>query len=439
MSASTASTRGGFGQTAKMFFLGAIIALFGMLAIAGPAKAAPVSMDLTNGQLNLGFAFRGAEVLPAPATIGATNLPNLWNARDTVNAQNPFSALPVGCLTPGLLDITVSPPTPVGSNPLPACTGNPAAATVAGELVGNAVTITGSPQPTANGGLGPVPQPTATPVGWGLPNGFRFPIMVVPNPLDNSPVPISIATTGDLTGTFDSVSGALSLAGPIEARVLTGLSSNPLGSYCALPLTGLTLSTTSNDDFPGVPFNSADGFAGEGALTGTYNITADATSYAGADCGTVNSVSKGSGSIWVSNGIDEPPVCPDNTTGIPPACEPIPCPAGFTGNEPDCVQLAARIGTVAVSGPARVKKGASASYRVTIRNTGNTAATGVRLVASGRGIRLNSPIGTIAAGGTRTETLRVRPRVIGTVKATFRVSSANAGSRSAMKTIKVVK
>ena len=85
----------------------------------------------------------------------------------------------------------------------------------------------------------------------------------------------------------------VSLSGPIEARVLVGLASNPLGEYCALPLAGLTLSTTSNADFPGVPFDQ--GFNGPGALTGTYNITDDATSVGGADCATVNGVSKGAG------------------------------------------------------------------------------------------------------------------------------------------------
>ena len=439
MSASTASTRGGFGRTAKMVLLGAMIACFGVLAIAGPAKAAPVSMELTNGQLNLGFAFRGAEIMPAPPSVQlaappapATPLPDLWDARATTSTVNPLSALPAGCLTPALLNLTTTPPSAVGANPEAPCNGNPASATVSGELVGDAVTIPGS----LDTGLGAVPGANPS-TSWGMPSGFRFPIMVVPNPLDGSPVPVSIASTGALTGTFISGTGALSLAGPIEARVLTGLATNPLGSYCALPLAGLTLSTTSNDDFPGVPF--VVGFDQGGALTGTYNIVDNATSVGGADCGTVNSVSKGLGSVWVSNGIATPPECPEFTTGIPPACEPIPCPAGFTGNEPDCVQLRATIGSLSVTGPARVKAGKTVSYTAKIKNTGNATATGVRLIASGRGISFNAPVGSINAGVTRTVNVRVRPRTVGTIKATFRATSGNAGSKTVTKNIRVVR
>lgn len=438
MSASTASTRGGFGRTAKMLFLGAMIACFGVLAIAGPAKAAPVSMELTNGQLNLGFAFRGAEIMPAPPSVQlaappapATPLPDLWDARETTTTVNPFSALPAGCLTPALLNLTTTPdPTPVGANPEAPCNGNPASATVSGELVGDAVTIPGS----TDGGLGAVPGANPS-TSWGMPSGFRFPIMVVPNPLDGSPVPVSIASTGNLTGTFNSGTGALTLNGPVEARVLTGLATNPLGSYCALPLAGLTLSTTSNDDFPGVPFTS--GFDQEGAITGTYNITDDATSVGGANCGTVNSVSKGLGSVWLSNGIAEPPVCPEFTTGIPPACEPIPCPTGFIGNEPDCVQLKARIGSLTVTGPASVRKGQNVTYKAQIRNTGNATATGVRLIASGRGISFNAPVGSINAGATRSVNIRVRPKTAGTIRVTFKATSGNAGSKTVTKTIRV--
>jgi hypothetical protein len=351
-------------------------------------------MELTNGQLNLGFAFRGAEILPSPQALGPNPLPNLWVARNqTVPAQG-------ACLA------NIGGPGPGGS-----CGLNPVNATVSGDNDGGAVTIAA--------------------------NQFQFPIMVVPNPLDGSPVPVTIASTGPVTGTFDSVTGDLNLDGAIEAQVLVGLTTNPLGQYCALPLAGLTLSTDSNDDFPGVPFT--EGFSGEGAITGTYNITNDATSVGGADCGTVNSVSKGLGSIWVSNGIAEPPECPEFTTGIPPACEPIPCPAGFTGNEPDCVQLRATIGSLSVTGPARVKAGKTVSYTAKIKNTGNATATGVRLIASGRGISFNAPVGSINAGVTRTVNVRVRPKTVGTIKATFRATSGNAGSKTVTKNIRVVR
>jgi hypothetical protein len=437
MNAANASAKGLAGKRLGALILGALVACLGAFALAGPAKAAPVSMELTNGQLNLGFAFKGAEILPAPSSVQldpppdpATPLPDLWDARDTTDTTNPTAALPAGCLTPALLDLTTNPPTPVGANPEAPCNGNPASATVSGDLTGNAVTIEGS----ADGGLGAVPG-TDPPTSWGLPSGFRFPIMVVPNPLDGSPVPVTLASTGDLTGTYDAGTGALSLAGPIEARVLVGLASNPLGEYCALPLTGLTLSTTSNDDFPGVPFTS--GFDGDGALTGTYNITDDATSVGGADCSTVNAVSKGLGSVWVSSGIAEPPTCPEFTTGIPPNCEPIPCPAGFSGNEPNCVRLQARIGSVRVVGPRNARRGRLVTFRVAVRNVGNATLTRGRLVASSRGVRVNTRIGPINAGKTRVIRVRVRFQRLGRQRLVIRVARQGAGNKAVVKFIRV--
>jgi hypothetical protein len=387
------------GLKATALILGALIACLGIFAFStSQAKAAPFSMSLTNGQLNLGFAFKGAVILPAPDRIPASNptanLPDLWAARAGGGA-----CLPASC--------------PV----------NPSTATVSGDLTGNAVTVTGTPD-------------TGAP-GFGLPSGFQFPVMVVPNPLDGSPVPVTIASSGNLTGTYDSGTGALTLNGPIEARVLTGINSNPLGSYCSLALEGLSLSTASNTDFPGVPFTS--GLTGSGALTGVYNITQDAVSVGSADCATVNQVSKGAGSVWVSNNIAEPPVCPDGTTGIPPNCVPDNCPTGQIGTPPNCVPAKATISKVAVSGPSKIKVRKSAAFKVKITNSGNISATGVRLRVSGRGIAANSNVGTVGAGVTRTVTVRVRPQRTGKVKGTFKVTSSNAGSKSATRTVRVVR
>jgi hypothetical protein len=391
------------GRKATALILGALIACLGIFAFStSQAKAAPFSMDLTNGQLNLGFAFKGAVILPSPDRIPATNptanLPDLWAAR----ADTPTGA----CL---------------GTSTCPV---NPNKATVSGDLTGNAVTVTGSPD---NGAAN----------SFGLPNGFRFPVMVVPNPLDGTPVPVTIASTGNLTGTFDSSTGALTLNGPIEARVLTGINSNPLGSYCALPLEGLSLSTSSNADFPGVPFES--GLSGSGALTGLYNITQDAVSVGGADCAIVNQVSRGAGSVWVSNNIAEPPVCPEGESGIPPNCIPDNCPTGQIGTPPNCVPAKAKISRVAVSGPSKIKVRRSSAFKVKITNSGNISATGVRLRVSGRGITVNSNVGTVGAGATRTVTVRVRPQRTGKATATFKVTSSNAGTRSAKRTVRVVR
>jgi hypothetical protein len=117
----------------------------------------------------------------------------------------------------------------------------------------------------------------------------------------------------------------------------------------------------------------------------------------------------------------EPPVCPELTVGTPP----------------DCVALEARISRLIVTGPSILRKGKAANFRAKITNFGNAPATGVRLVASGRGIRLSSPVGTVSPGATRTVKLRVRPSRTGRIKATFKAVSGNAGSKAVRRSLRV--
>jgi hypothetical protein len=274
---------------------------------------------------------------------------------------------------------------------------------------------------------------------------FRFPIMIVPNPLDGSPVPITLMAGDDITGTV-TAEGDLNLEGPIEVQVLVGLASNPLGEYCALPLpnrnadgtgsgplkltSGFSLPTAVG--FNGTPFDS---LSGPGALTGTWNVTEDSVSVGGADCDTVNSVSKGLGGIWLGAGIDEPadfPTCEDlGKFGTFPNCTDDPPP-------PPPPPAKASIGKVTVSGPGNVKRNRGATWKVRIPNTGNAAATGVRVSAKGRGVKVSGSAGSVAAKKAKTVTLKVkRLRRVGKFTVTFRVTSKNAGSKTVKKTVRV--
>jgi len=99
----------------------------------------------------------------------------------------------------------------------------------------------------------------------------------------------------------------------------------------------------------------------------------------------------------------------------------------------------ARIGSVQVIGRARVKRNRPAIYTVRVRNTGNIAATGVRLRVSGRGVSANVAVGSINPRATRTVRVRLRPRAVGRIRALFRATSRNAGTRAAAKIIRVVR
>ena len=94
---------------------------------------------------------------------------------------------------------------------------------------------------------------------------------------------------------------------------------------------------------------------------------------------------------------------------------------------------------VKVSGPAKVKRKKKATYKVGISNSGNAAATGVRLKVSGRGLTFNTSVGVIEGGTTRTVKVKVKPKKPGKVKASFKVTSENAGGKTIRKTIKVKK
>jgi hypothetical protein len=452
----------------KKFLLFLSFLITGFIAITIPASAAPFSMSLDNARINLGFAFQDQTVLPAPSEVpanpdgipptGIIPLPDLWEARATSSVPGlfggtPSSFKPAGCATPvtfGLYNAIVPPsvvpvptsapnsgapvpgsvppvPTTPEGNPDYPCAGNPADATVSGNLSDDGDVAINSPSDTSA-----VTQ-------FGLPSGFQFPIMTVPNPLGPTPgpaiVPLSIASSGNIVGEYNSDNGHLVLNGPFEARVLTGLSTNPLGSYCSIRLAGLQLSTNSNDTYPGVPFTN--GIDGSGALTGTYNIQKDAVSVGGADCTNVNTVTKGVGSIWISNGITEPATCPVNTTGVPPNCLPVPCPAGSIGNEPNCVKSNAKLNRISIQGPKRAKRGKAVVYRIKLTNSGNSPINWVRIKVRGQGVAVNSPVNRINAGATRTVNVRVRPHRAGRIKVRFVAVPNNRIKQRAVRVLNV--
>ena len=99
----------------------------------------------------------------------------------------------------------------------------------------------------------------------------------------------------------------------------------------------------------------------------------------------------------------------------------------------------ARIGRPSVRGPDKVDQGRKVTFKVAIPNTGDAAATGVRLRVSGGGVSLEKQVGQVAADKTKNVKVRVKFSQSGRKRLTFRVSSANGGVKSARKTIIVNK
>ncbi|MBN8866645.1 MAG: VCBS repeat-containing protein [Solirubrobacterales bacterium] len=108
-------------------------------------------------------------------------------------------------------------------------------------------------------------------------------------------------------------------------------------------------------------------------------------------------------------------------------------PTGATGSPGPY----AAIGKVKVSGPAKVRKGRVAKFKVVVSNSGNAPARGVKLNVTGKGVRLGKAIGNVAGGAARTVVVKVKPKRTGKVKLKFAVRSDNAGGRIVGKTIRV--
>jgi hypothetical protein len=111
---------------------------------------------------------------------------------------------------------------------------------------------------------------------------------------------------------------------------------------------------------------------------------------------------------------------------------------GDSGTVP-CTGVSAipRLAGLGISGPGRAIRNQPTVFKVRIRNVGGRAVAGGRLFMSGRGVRAGATVGRIGGGRTRTVTVRARFRLRGPVRASFRVRTSNAGSKVAIRTVRV--
>ena len=101
------------------------------------------------------------------------------------------------------------------------------------------------------------------------------------------------------------------------------------------------------------------------------------------------------------------------------------------------VECVPRLAGLRVSGPGKVGKKKKAMFRIVIRNTGDAAASGLRVKATGRGVNGNRWIGNLPAGSSRTVELPLRFRRGGKTRVTFALTSNDAGRELVRKTVRV--
>ena len=106
--------------------------------------------------------------------------------------------------------------------------------------------------------------------------------------------------------------------------------------------------------------------------------------------------------------------------------------------DPDPIVSKASITQISVKGPKRLKRGKKATYRLIVTNSGNAAASGVKVRASGRGIAsFSSSIGEIPGGASKSIKVKLKATRAGKSKITFRATSTNAGGKSAQTKVAV--
>ncbi len=120
------------------------------------------------------------------------------------------------------------------------------------------------------------------------------------------------------------------------------------------------------------------------------------------------------------------PLGPESKISAPPlsvACE------GLAGK--------ARVGRVRVKGPGKVKRGGKGTYRVTVTNVGTATATGLKVSASGKGVKGAARAGKLRPGKTKTIKVKVKFRRSGTSRVKFRVGGKGLKPRSTFRKIRV--
>lgn len=95
------------------------------------------------------------------------------------------------------------------------------------------------------------------------------------------------------------------------------------------------------------------------------------------------------------------------------------------------------IGSASVTGPGKAKRGKAAAFKIVVSNTGDAPVTAVKLAVSGKGVSLRSTLGTISPEASRSVTVRPKFNKTGRVSVTFKITSANGGTKTVRRVVRV--
>ena len=267
---------------------------------------------------------------------------------------------------------------------------------------------------------------------------FNMPIVWIPDPTaGGAPIPMKFGPEGDLNGTWNSATGALSLTGTLQVDVIWGFNVDG-PQICRFLAPDVTWTTSPNAISPGVPFNSPQGLEGDGAISAFWPSLPSGTAINGdSNCNKPNAVVRDPGAVWLSSGISEVPPAPtcqaEGKDGLWPDCTDIEWPEPEPEPVVDITQVAVGKATVAAGKKVKVK--------VKVTNAGDLAASGliVKLKSNKKTVKVPRQVNlNVPAGQTATVTFTVTALKNASGKAIITASSSGKSGKGLV-TVKKVK
>jgi hypothetical protein len=259
----------------------------------------------------------------------------------------------------------------------------------------------------------------------------------------------------DATGNYNSATGVMTMnpkisltLGVDDLGALLGgsLGTGPLG--CKVAPLDIDLSTGGGWPAAGNTFDAGSPIK-NGALAGAWTVKPDlvATQGAQATCDLIGSLLEPVGGLWLAQSDTVVSALPAATSAKP---APAVCEEGFEGTPPNCTEIPVVLtpAKVAVQGKPRavtIKRGRSGVVKVTVRNSGQKSATGVKVCGRISAKVAKAPrcvtLGTIAAGKSKTASLKLSTtrRSKGSGRLSISITSAVGGKASTSATVKIKK
>jgi hypothetical protein len=278
--------------------------------------------------------------------------------------------------------------------------------------------------------------------------GLTFPDLALD--LGGIDLEAQIALTEDATGTHDPATGAMTFNPSISLTIgvsdigslpIPGLGTGPL--RCELSPLSVALSTSNGWPAEGNAFDTGAGPLKNGAAAGAWDVKPNIVAKEGpqATCDLIGSLLEPVGGLWLAQSDTPVAALPAATSDKP---EPAVCGDGFTGTPPNCVEIPKSPAKVAVQPKPRavtIKRGRTGVVRVTVRNTGELGASGVKVCGTISARFARTPrcvtLGSIAGGAAKTASLRLTTSRRAKGRTTLRIKVTSSGAGSANSTAAV--